>query len=112
MLRFALRNTRSGDDLLLLEAVGRDNFANLRRTESQSVSAMILVRISFRFARYPPSGNFPSLLRHRLVSDSPPEFRGPVRQQSDGGGLGVVGGLDDELFAVRADVVADAGEVG
>jgi hypothetical protein len=44
--------------------------------------------------------------------DSLPEFSGPVRQQSDRRGFGVVGGLDDELFAVRADVVTDAGEVG
>jgi hypothetical protein len=39
------------------------------------------------------------------------EFRGPVCQQSDGGGFGVVGGLDYKLFCVGVYVEADSGEV-
>src|SRR5580658_4152447 len=39
------------------------------------------------------------------------EFRGPVCQQRDGSGFGVVGGLDHELFCVGAYIEADSGEV-
>jgi hypothetical protein len=63
----------------------------------------------FRVARHPGGNVF--RLDAAGWQGSLPEFRGPVCQQSDGGGFGVVGGLDNELFAVGADVVADPGEV-
>ena len=58
-----------------------------------------------------PMGVFPGLIRGGRLQGSLLEFSGPVCQQSDGGGFGVVGGLYHELFCVGAYVEADAREV-
>jgi hypothetical protein len=63
-------------------------------------------------ARKPPGANV-SMLDTAAArwQGSLLEFRGPVCQQSDGSGFGVVSGLDYEGFSVRADVEADRREV-
>jgi len=64
-----------------------------------------------RVARDPPDGSVSRLDTGRPLQGSLLEFSGPVCQQSDGGGFGVVGGLYHELFCVGAYVEADAREV-
>jgi hypothetical protein len=52
-------------------------------------------------------GNFHARFGGGCQQGSLLECRRPVRQQSDGGGPRVVGGLDYELFTVGTDVVTD-----
>ena len=63
-----------------------------------------------------PSARRPRNARVGHVSKKPPlnfvgRNRRPIRQQRDGGGFDVVGGLNYEVFCVGADVEADLDEV-
>ena len=62
-----------------------------------------------RVARHLPGGS--SRRTSRGEQGSFFKFRGPVREQRDRSGFRVVGGLDNKVFAVGADVVADPGEI-
>ncbi len=91
-----------------LRAMGR----TVRSISSLSDNHSNSFQVAVRFARHTPSRNFPGLIGIGRWQGSLLEFRGPVRQQRDGRGFGVVSGLYNELFGVGTDVVADADEVG